>query len=53
MSDKGKEQKGERKEEKKEFRKRKIQEIEQDEEIICTINKDSNISSPDLITQKE
>ena len=36
-----------------EFRKRKMQEIEQDEEIICTINKDSNISSPDLITQKE
>ena len=53
MSDKSKEQKGERKEEKKEFRKRKIQEILQDEEIICTINKDSNISSRDLITQKE
>ena len=53
MSDKSKEQKGERKEEKKEFSKRKIQEIEQDEEIICTISKDSNISSPDLITQKE
>ena len=32
---------------------KKIQEIEQDEETICTINKDSNISSPDLITQKE
>ena len=44
MNDKSIEQKGERKEEKKEFRKRKIQEIEQDEEIICTINKDSNIS---------
>ena len=53
MSDKSKEQKGERKEEKKEFSKRKIQEIEQDEEIICTISKDSNISSQDLITQKE
>ena len=53
MSDKRKEQKGERKEDKKEFSKRKIQEMEQDEEIICTINKDSNISSPDLITQKE
>ena len=53
MNDKSKEQKGERKEEKKEFRKTKIQEIEQDEEIICTVNKDSNISSADLITQKE
>ena len=53
MSDKSKEQKGERKEEKKEFSKRKIQEIEQDEEIICTISKHSNISSQDLITQKE
>ena len=53
MNNKSKEQKGERKEEKKEFKKRKIQEIEQDEEIICIINKDSNISSPNLITQKE
>ena len=53
MSDKSKEQKGERKEEIKEFWNRKIQEIEQHEEIICTINKDSNISSQDLITQKE
>ena len=48
-----KEQKGDSKEEKKEFRKRKIQEINQDEEIICTINKDSNISSQYLIAQNE
>ena len=37
MNDRSKEQKSERKEEKREFRKRKMQ----DEEIICTINKDS------------
>ena len=35
-------------------RKRNLgEEKEQDEEIICTINKDSKISSQDLITQKE
>ena len=33
--------------------KRKIEEIKQDEDFICTISKDSNIFNQHLITQKE
>ena len=34
----------------KKFRKRKIEEMEQDEQVICTISKDSNISNQYLAT---
>ena len=35
----------------KRFRKRKIEQTEQDEEAICTISKDRNISNQYLATQ--
>ena len=41
------------KEEIKRFRKTKIEEIEQDEQVICTISKDSNISNQYFASHKE
>ena len=51
--DKKKEQKDVRKEEIKKFRKRKIEEIEQDEEVICIISKYSNIRNQYFTAQSE
>ena len=50
-NDKKDKQKDGRKEEIKKFRKRKIEEMEQDEQVICTISKDSNISNQYLAAQ--
>ena len=49
--DKKDEQKDGLKEEIKKFRKRKLEEMEQDEKFFCTISKDSIISNQYLVSQ--
>ena len=54
MNYKNEEQKNDNREVIKEFKKRKIKDIEQDKEAICTIRKESNhISNQGLSTPKE